>query len=218
MYTIIMITGGARSGKSSFAEILGRACNKSFPDYKKIAYLATGEIMDDEFAQRIKKHKEQRSPVFDTYEEGISIHEVCKNQFAEHNVFLVECLTTWLGNIFHKIDEQEQEEFLEESMTRIIELFRGPADNPVTGKKTIEEYLRQCGADGKTDLLKEITKTRKAGDKALLVVTNEIGLGLVPPDSLSRRFRDVHGRMNRKIAAAADYVFFMVSGNPVRIK
>ncbi len=218
MNTVIMISGGARSGKSTFSEILAQTCNNAFSNKRKIAYIATGEMLDEEFTRRIKKHKEQRSPLFYTHEESISIHTVCKNQFSKHNVFLIECLTTWLGNIFHKIDENEQEDFLENTLNCIIELFRGTKSKAVNIKSAMLEYLLQSERIEKMNSFKEILKTREPDDKVLIMVTNEVGLGIVPDNSVSRRFSDLHGWMNQKLSTFADYIFFMISGNPLRIK
>jgi len=218
MNAIIMISGGARSGKSAFSESLAVACNNAFSDKRKIAYIATGEILDEEFAMRIKKHKEKRHPVFNVYEESTSIYTVCKNQYRRHNVFLIECLTTWLGNIFHKIDENKIEDFLGNSFKSMIELFKGTAHKAIEIKNTLTEYILQGERTGKMNSFKEILETLKQDDKVLIVVTNEVGLGIVPANSMSRKFRDLLGWMNQKISSVADYVFFMAAGIPLRIK
>jgi adenosylcobinamide kinase/adenosylcobinamide-phosphate guanylyltransferase len=217
MNTIVMISGGARSGKSLFGESLAIACNNTFSDKRKIAYLATGEPLDEEFKLRIKKHKEKRPPVFKVYEESLTIYKVCKEQYARHNVFLVECLTTWLGNIFHKIKEDKIEDFLAKGLKSLIKPFKSKVWE-ASKKNTCSGYLLDNKITAGVRSFKEILEAREADDKVLITVANEVGLGIVPVQAVARQYRDMHGWMNQKMAEAADCLFFMAAGIPLRIK
>jgi adenosylcobinamide kinase / adenosylcobinamide-phosphate guanylyltransferase len=181
MSNIILITGGARSGKSTYAENLAK---KLLPDTDKstIAYFATAEKMDKEFQERIEIHQERRGKQFLTYEEPLAIHSLLEKNITKHDVFIVECLTTWLGNIFFKLSKDKQSSFINGTTDSIIKLFKN--------------YQQ----------------------KTLILVSNEIGLGLVPADAESRLFRDLQGRLNQKIATNADKVFFIISGIELCIK
>lgn len=99
MNRIVFVLGGARSGKSRFAESLALEINHAGSG---IALIATGEPFDSEFSERIRLHRERRSSDFITYEESVRISDKIGEVFEKHNVFILECLTTWLGNLFEK--------------------------------------------------------------------------------------------------------------------
>ncbi len=179
MGQIIFVTGGASSGKSNFAET---SILKDLHNSSKIAYIATGERLDEEFNSRINKHQKSRHSRFITVEEPLNIASTVKNTFKSCKIGLLECITTWVGNVFFHIQPEEQEKFC------ISEL----------------------------DLLFESILSEN--NYVLWIVSNEIGLGMVPIDSESRRFRDIHGRINQKIAHVSSEVYFIVSGMAVTIK
>jgi adenosylcobinamide kinase/adenosylcobinamide-phosphate guanylyltransferase len=181
MASLTFITGGARSGKSSFAEtaILARAGAEGIGG---LAYLATGVAMDAEFAGRIDHHRSSRSPRFHTFEESLYLSGVLETCLAVSPLVLLECVSTWLGNIFHHFPEDEREAFaLAETDSLLVRLARLPRAR-------------------------------------LYVVTNEVGLGIVPADASTRQYRDVHGRINRRLAEAADEAWLIVSGLPLRLR
>lgn len=103
---ITLITGGIKSGKSSFAlrYILGK-------NYRKRAFLATGVAFDEEMKQRIEKHRKERLNLFETFEEPINVSDVLKNIDSQYDVVLFECLTTYLGNLYHY--QLDAEKYLE---------------------------------------------------------------------------------------------------------
>jgi len=206
---IILITGGARSGKSGFSEELAVEIRKKTGESKNIAYIATSEIYDEEFKKRIAIHKQKRPAFFTTYEECLDIHEMIKSIFSKHNVFIIECLTTWLGNIFYKNRKTNNIEIkTEKILNEITVLFK---DNKI---KSFSSGVL-CN---KKKAFKKITGKIKKNDKILLLVSNELGLGIIPENKDARIYRDIHGRINQKITGVSSHVFFLVSGIPLKIK
>ncbi len=180
MDKLVFIIGGARSGKSTFAEkrLLAEA-----GEGERIAYLATADrSADPEFAARIARHRERRDPRFVVWEEDLYIAAAGERIFSEHRLALLECITTWLGNIFYRMPEQDRETFAMHELERLL------------------------------------TLVRDREDRSLVIVSNELGLGLVPADAESRSYRDIHGRLNQRIAASAGEVHFVISGIPMRIR
>ncbi len=171
MCRIVLITGGARSGKSTFALNLAE-------NYTSRAFLATAEVTDPEMALRIQKHKEERCDRFTTIEEPLNIADAILQLSDATEIVVVDCLTVWLGNLMH---------------------HRGQENYPY---KEIESLL---------DML-----TKPSLD--IVLVSNELGMGIVPEYEMGRWFRDVAGRLNQEVASRADEVIFMVSGCPVWAK
>lgn len=163
---IIMVTGGARSGKSALAEGLAARHNVS---RGQMIYIATAQALDDEMAGRIALHQKRRDQGWRTVEEPLDLAGALAKTDGQ-GVRLVDCLTLWLANA------------------------QGQAD--------IAQLCRQL-SDQRSPVI---------------VVTNELGLGIVPADPLTRRFRDAHGWMNQSIAAISHEVWLAVSGIPLRLK
>lgn len=166
---ITFVIGGTRSGKSRFA--LEQA---SVYEGKK-AYIATAQALDNEMKVRIEKHKEQRGPDWDTYEELLRISEVLKKVGTSHSAIIIDCLTLWLSNLMLADKNVENE----------IESFRSTLD---------------------------------AQRSTLFIVSNEVGMGIVPENELARKFRDMAGALNQKIAEIADEVYLVTAGIPIKIK
>ena len=167
MAKITLILGGARSGKSLYAEELTRKsnCNK--------IYIATSEILDSEMAERVKIHKDRRWDGWLTIEEPIEIAKIIKS--SQSAVILVDCLTLWLSNLLHKEMDVMQ----------------------------------------KINMLIVVLKGMQA---EVILVSNEVGLGIVPENALARQFRDYAGILHQKVAEIADEVVLVVAGIPVKIK
>ncbi len=166
---IIFITGGAKSGKSSFA--LKEASGIS----GKKAYIATAEALDEEMSNRIEQHKRLRGKEWDTYEEPLRIAAIIKAIGGHYAVIVIDCLTLWLSNILHSgLDAETEIERLASSLT-------------------------ECRSSA-------------------CIVSNEVGMGIVPENELARKFRDAAGMLNQKIAGTSDEVYMAVAGIPVRIK
>jgi adenosylcobinamide kinase/adenosylcobinamide-phosphate guanylyltransferase len=172
MAKIILIIGGARSGKSIYAQEL--ASNLS----KKIVYIATGEGLDGEMRKRIKKHKKLRKTEWKTIEEPRNIDKAVLNLKGRKILVLIDCLTLLTSNL----------------------LLEGLRER---------EILRK---------IRDLLKTLKKKKFQAILVSNEVGLGIVPDNKLGRDFRDILGRVNQIAAQSAEKVYLMVSGLPVKVK
>jgi len=165
---LILITGGMKSGKSTFA--LNMALK-----YTKRAFLATGVPFDEEMRLRIEKHKAERKELFDTFEEPVNVAEVLKNIDNNYDVILFECLTTYLGNLYYyQLDVQER-------IDRLVDV------------------LSNMSSD-------------------VIVVTNEVGWGIIPENPIARQYAEILGKTNTRLAKLAKEVYLVVSGIGVRIK
>lgn len=168
----IFITGGARSGKSAFAEtIAGGSTGKR-------AYLATAQALDAEMVERIRHHRERRGDAWDTFEEPLAVAELVRKLSGRYECLLLDCLTLWLSNI----------------------IARSVRDDDVASR------------------IDELAAAVREFDGAAIVVSNEVGLGIVPDNALARRFRDIAGFANQKLARAADEAYFLAAGIPLKIK
>jgi adenosylcobinamide kinase/adenosylcobinamide-phosphate guanylyltransferase len=169
---ITLVIGGARSGKSSYAEALATSI-----DGKRV-YMATAEPFDDEMRLRIARHQKAREGLFSrTVEEPLDLASALAKVGTEANVVLIDCMTVWVGNLLHHFG-------LLDSYAH-IDTFLAALENP---------------------------RTR------IIIVTNEVGQGIVPGDPMSRHFRDHAGWLNQSLAKIADTVVWMVAGIPVTIK
>lgn len=185
MSKIVLVTGGARSGKSNFAEKLCIDQNNS------TAYIATSIPFDDEMKDRVKKHKESRPQNWNTYEIYKDIYSIIKEISNKYETVILDCVTLLVNNLMFTydmdIDKANQEEINE-----------------------LEKYIK----DQVKKLIEEIKKT----NLYFVVVTNELGMAVVPDNKLSRVYTDIVGRINQQIASQSDEVYFVVSGIPMKIK
>lgn len=162
-----LVLGGARSGKSAWAEALlagGPAL-----------YLATGQPLDGEMAERIRLHRARRGAEWSTVEEPLDLAAALDRLAAPDRPVLVDCLTLWISNLMH--DGRD----VAAACERLCEVLRTPA-GPV------------------------------------VLVSNEVGLGLVPETALGREFRDHQGRVNQRVAATCRRVVFIAAGLPLTLK
>lgn len=174
--SLILVTGGARAGKSTFAENLVLSAGGV------VYYAATAEAGDEEMAERIKAHRKQRPADWVTIEAPRNVAITLKERIQKSpSTILLDCMTLLASNIL---------------------LAHG--ENVAEAWNEIEQEI-----DGFIAI---------ADTKTMIVVTNEVGLGLVPGNKLSRDYRDLLGRANQKLANAAGRVYFVVSGIPVTIK
>jgi adenosylcobinamide kinase/adenosylcobinamide-phosphate guanylyltransferase len=169
--TIILITGGTRSGKSKYAE--ERAATLG----SRRLYIATAEAKDEEMAQRIAVHQKRRGDAWTTVEEPVALAETLLAWRGRADCALVDCLTLWLSNLLFSTNGTQADEKVEALVQALLQL-----------------------------------------DFSVVLVTNEVGLGIVPENPLARRFRDLAGWTNQRIAAAADEVVLMVAGIPMAVK
>ncbi len=195
MGKVVLIIGGARSGKSRFALNLADDSAKETYGEKLVSslskklYIATLEPNDDEMKERIERHRRERSTEWKTIEEPLEIVRVIKE--TEYSVILLDCITLWLSNLLMKradVIESEIERFLE----------------------TIIHFKDKDNRDSALPL--------HASPHSLFIVSNEVGLGIVPENVLSRRFRDFSGYLNQKVAEIADEVYFVIAGIPLKVK
>lgn len=185
MSRLILVTGGARSGKSAFAEAKAKECGQN------VLYVATSKPIDDEMKQRIAKHRAQRPSEWETLEEYKNLDTAMSNILQGKDAVLLDCITIMITNLM--LDESYDWDNLTRNNVEEIE-------------NSIQHQIER---------LISFTKMSKL---TFIIVTNEIGLGIVPASALSRDFRDIAGRMNQLIARAADEVYFCISGIPMRIK
>lgn len=184
---ITLVTGGARSGKSAFAEKL---CAERG---EKIGYIATAAALDEGMVERIKRHKERRPDSWTTFEKQQMLHDLMnKDSMRDYDVFLLDCLTVLTTNIMLSDYEIDWDTIPRETVNYIE-----------------EQVLTQIEA--------LIDSVMKHGHK-VIVVTNEVGLGIVPENRLARIYRDIAGKANEIVAKHAGEVYFVVSGIPMKIK
>ena len=182
-----LILGGARSGKSSFAERM----LADLPDPRPVTYAATAPRYpgDPEWAERIARHRAQRPGSWRTVETGDEPAALAELFRAADGPVLADCLTLWLTSAMDAVRAWDEE---------IWSSGTGP---------------RRLGG-----LTRDLIAAYEACPGPVVAVSNELGFGLVPPDPGTRRFRDELGRLNQAFAAAADDVWLVVAGLPVRLK
>ncbi|PPD15029.1 MAG: bifunctional adenosylcobinamide kinase/adenosylcobinamide-phosphate guanylyltransferase [Methylobacterium sp.] len=165
-----LVLGGARSGKSGFAERLARESG-----LVRI-YIATAQGFDEEMRARIARHKADRAgDGWETIEEPIALPDAIRREAERNRVLLVDCLTLWLSNV-----------------------MLAEADVALAQAALLESL---AGAKG-----------------PVILVSNEVGMGLVPETKLGRDFRDAQGRLNQAVALAVPRVFFVAAGLPITLK
>jgi adenosylcobinamide kinase/adenosylcobinamide-phosphate guanylyltransferase len=184
---LILILGGARSGKSTFAERLALHSGRS------VAFIATASASDDEMRERIQRHRASRPAAWSTIEEPYHLAEAINRAAQQADVLLLDCMTIWLNNwlLAHNITDLEE---TAAANTQYVEAVLA----------AIDELLAAFAA--------------LPSNKTLVVVTNEVGLGIVPAYVLGRVYRDLLGLVNQRLAAAANQVYLMVAGLGVDIK
>lgn len=168
---LVLIGGGARSGKSRFALAHARALGA------RPLFVATAERSDDEMRERIALHRAERGDLFDTLEEPRALPEALAAA-AGHDVVVVDCLTIWISNL-------------------------------LVGGAPAEMVQARVG-----DLVAVLARRRSH----VVIVSNEVGMGLVPETPLGRLFRDLTGQAHRRIAAVADEIYLAAMGVVLRLR
>jgi adenosylcobinamide kinase/adenosylcobinamide-phosphate guanylyltransferase len=167
---IVLVGGGARSGKSRFA--LAYAQNLG----ARRVFVATAQALDDEMKDRIHRHRVERGSLFRTIEEPVHLAAALE-QAEPADVVLVDCLTLWLSNL----------------------LLQGLAREAIA------------------DAIEEVLAVLRLRRHATILVSNEVGMGLVPESPLGRAFRDLAGTSHQRLAAEADEVYLAAMGLVVRL-
>ena len=176
MGRLVLVLGGARSGKSAFAERLARATGGD-----AVLYVATATITDDEMAARVARHRADRSAAWETVELPLRAGDALRERDDLPPVILLDCLTLLLST---------------------------PAlTNPDLSEAAIEAHAT-AEVDG-------LLRLRDGYPGTLIVVSNEVGMGLHPNSALGRIYRDALGRANQRLAAAADAAYLLVAGIPL---
>lgn len=168
----IFITGGARSGKSSFAQGLAEKYGK------RIVFLATADAGDREMKKRIARHKAERPAHWTTVEEPVDLVAAVQTLPPDTDAVLIDCLTLWISNLM--MAGRDEEGILSECERLAAALARAPF--------------------------------------TAVLVSNEVGAGIVPENKLARAFRDTAGRANQIMARASEQAFALISGCPVKLK
>ncbi len=190
---LILILGGARSGKSTFADRLAASSGRS------VAFIATATAGDDEMRERIARHRASRPNGWYTLEEPLELARAVRQAADLADVVLLDCLTLWLGNVLLQASGQGEKD------------DEGEVEFHTTSRLFDERALKEIEA------LFAVVKSLGL-NKTLIVVTNEVGLGIVPAYPLGRLYRDTLGYINQRLAQAADRVYLMVAGMAVDLK
>ncbi len=179
MTNLTLILGGARSGKSTYAENLARRLGGD-----DVLYVATAQALDAEMSDRIARHRAQRPAAWRTLEAPLHPGGELMAQRPPRPVILLDCLTMLVSNI----------------------LLAREAEGEAAAEAAVQAEVHQ------------LIEAARQLDAHLIIVSNEVGLGLVPDNALGRMYRDLLGRANQTLARAADEVIFMVAGLPMIIK
>ena len=170
---LTLITGGARSGKSSLAERLAMRG-------ERVLFVATAEALDDDMRHRIAAHQASRPAEWHTLEEPRNLPDAIRARIADtprpYDTIVVDCLTMWVSNLLLQYEDDAD------------------CEARITGAA------------------RELLDVYATTDAEWVIVTNEVGLGVVPPSSLGRAYRDALGRVNSLVASRADKVYLMAAG------
>jgi adenosylcobinamide kinase / adenosylcobinamide-phosphate guanylyltransferase len=172
---LTFIVGGARSGKSAYAEQLA-ACS-GLP----VTYIATAQVGDAEFAARVALHREQRPGHWQLREAPLDLAETLDTSAGEGRCVLIDCLTLWLTNLLCPVD--------------------GSGPRADTNAR-LAAFLSAC----------------QRAQGTIIIVSNEIGMGVVPLGALTRQYVDELGRLNQRVAALADRALLIAAGLPLVLK
>lgn len=178
---LIFLLGGARSGKSHYAEQWARE------NGQRVLFVATAQALDDEMRERITRHRQHRPPGWATLEAplqaGVQVQQALA--LAGYDTILLDCLTVLAANILLSLPETASQEEVTDAVLA-----------------EVDSLLNVCAGSSAT----------------WFIVSNEVGMGVVPPSKLGRLYRDALGRANQRVAAQADEVLLLVAGLPWRLK
>ncbi len=172
MAKVVFITGGARSGKSGFAERIAEGFGAP------LGYVATGMAGDTEMAERIRRHRLRRGEKWQTLEEPYDVAGVLTGHDGFFRAMLVDCVTLWLTNLLLHCDDPARVRREVQALAEVLPTLTTP----------------------------------------VILVANEVGMGIVPENALARTFRDLAGEANEILAAAADEAYVVFSGLPLKLK
>ena len=170
--TVTLVLGGARSGKSRWAQAIA-------DKFERVAYVATAQALDAEMCEKIRRHRDDRPKHWTTLEEPLELASVVSGHDGQFDLMLVDCLTVFVANL---LDAAE-------------------VDPP--------------GMERRIEMLLDALRTTSS---SIVLVSNEVGSGVVPPFPSGRKYRDSLGELNQRIGAIADNVVLMVAGFPLALK
>jgi len=172
-HDIILVIGGMKSGKSTWALELGEKSASTR------AFIATATARDDEMKRKIIAHQRERGDRWNTLEEPRAVAQLLKDRGKDYEIVLIDCLTLWVSNL--------------------LTIYSLTEDTVLHEIDALMEVLSESSTP-------------------VILVSNEVGMGIMPADSLSRCYQGLLGSVNKQIAGIADSVYFMVSGIPQKIK
>lgn len=171
---LVLVLGGARSGKSRFALRLASQLGE------RVLYVAPARALDAEMRERIERHRKERPSSWRTLESPESLGTAIKQELLDAQVVLIDCITLLLSNLMGDTEGKLEQRAIEE--------------------------------------IEELMACYQGASAHFILVSNEVGMGLVPPYPLGRAFRDLLGAVNQRLAERADIVYLMVAGIPLRLK
>ena len=179
----ILLIGGARSGKSSYAEELARQIGG------EVLFVATAEARDEEMHRRIEVHKKSRPSHWHTLEAPSKVGTCIAADNGKYNVVVLDCITLLVNNVLCQHMTTQGEDVVEKDVERDVN----------SEINTLIDCLRNSQA-------------------TFIMVTNEVGEGIIPLGASTRIYRDILGRANQMLARAVDEVYLMVAGIPLKVK
>ena len=193
---LIFVTGGAKSGKSKFAEEMLLKLNNG---KQKNIYLATSLVFDEETKEKVRLHKKRRKDDWFTVETYKNFKNKLYNFFENNdkikNNMLVDCLTNMITNIIFENQNIDWDNFEKKLYIQTLEKLNKDVEHSVIELLNVADQFENA-----------------------IIVSNELGMGLVPSYPLGRYFREIAGKMNQIVAETADEVYLVVSGIPMKIK
>jgi adenosylcobinamide kinase/adenosylcobinamide-phosphate guanylyltransferase len=171
----LFILGGARSGKSRFAQELAAGTDE-------VLFVATGQPLDSEMAERIAGHRLSRPENWRTLEAPFGLAEALSKSPVNERLVIIDCLTLLVSNILGSMPD-----------------LKGSEERVLAEIESLMDYVKSAGP-------------------RFIIVSNEVGLGIVPENDLARLYRDLLGKANQVVAARVDEVYFMAAGLPLKIK
>ena len=193
---LIFVTGGAKSGKSKFAEEMLLKLNNG---KQKNIYLATSLVFDEEMKEKVRLHKKRRKDEWFTVETYKNFENELSNFFENNdkikNNMLVDCLTNMITNIIFENQNIDWNNFEKKLYIQTLEKLNKDVEHSVIELLNVTDQFENA-----------------------IIVSNELGMGLVPSYPLGRYFREIAGKMNQIVAEKADEVYLVVSGIPMKIK
>jgi adenosylcobinamide kinase / adenosylcobinamide-phosphate guanylyltransferase len=180
---VILLLGGARSGKSRFAQEYARR------NAQAVLFVATATAGDEDMRIRIERHRRERPSGWRTLEVVTNVGPQIEEHFGGAHLIVIDCMTMLVNNIFGRHDQKQFD---------IV-------DDSVLEKEVVDE-------------IEQLQRSMNKVDASFLIVSNEVGMGLVPDNRMGRLYRDLLGRANQMLARSSDEVYLLVAGIPLRVK